>query len=197
MEISSQLRWGKIRTILESLLFVARQPLSPEELSATIGYYPLLIKELLDDLMIEYEGHGINIVKVAGGYLMGTSSLNAEYVHKILHERVETSLTPQALETLAIIAYKQPVTRAEIEKIRGVNSDGPIDTLMSKKLIKDLGRSEVPGRPFLYGTTKEFLRHFGIEDIEKLPPLPVSEPEQEEVFKSALNEKTEILNPND
>jgi len=187
-ELAEKLRWNKIRTILESILFVARKPLSPEELSETVGYHPILIKTLLDDLMLEYDGRGINIVKVAGGYLMGTLHENADHVHKILHQKVETTLSAQALEVLAIIAYKQPVTRAEIERIRGVNSDGPIDTLVTKRLIKDLGRSEVPGRPFLYGTTTEFLRHFGIDNIEKLPPLPVSEKEQEDVFKSALQE---------
>jgi len=183
-----EVNWGQIKTILESILFVARKPLSAEELGEVIGYNPILIKQLLDDLAIEYDSRGVNIVKVAGGYLMGTRHENAEYVHKILHQKVETTLSPQALEVLAIIAYKQPVTRAEIDRIRGVNSDGPIDTLVSKRLVADLGRSEAPGRPFLYGTTKEFLRHFGIDNLETLPPLPVSQEEQEEVFKSALHE---------
>lgn len=183
-----EVNWGQIKTILESILFVARKPLSAEELGEVIGYNPILIKQLLDDLAIEYDSRGVNIVKVAGGYLMGTRHENAEYVHKILHQKVETTLSPQALEVLAIIAYKQPVTRAEIDRIRGVNSDGPIDTLVSKRLVTDLGRSEAPGRPFLYGTTKEFLRHFGIDNLETLPPLPVSQEEQEEVFKSALHE---------
>ena len=195
MELEQEVNWGQIKTILESILFVARKPLSAEEMGEVIGYNPILIKQLLDDLITEYDSRGINIVKVAGGYLMGTRHENAEHVHKILHKKVETTLSPQALEVLAIIAYKQPVTRAEIERIRGVNSDGPIDTLVSKRLVTDLGRSEAPGRPFLYGTTNEFLRHFGIENLETLPPLPVSETEQEEVFKSALNEKSEALNP--
>jgi segregation and condensation protein B len=89
---------------------------------------------------------------------------------------------------LAIIAYKQPVTRAEVDRIRGVNSDGPVETLLQKKLIEDMGRSEVVGRPYLYGTTTEFLRHFGLKDLAGLPPLPEGLEAQDAVFKSALRE---------
>lgn len=146
------------------------------------------ITAALEELVQEYAARGINVVKVAGGYLMGTNPANADYVHTHLHAKVQTILSRQALEVLAIIAYKQPVTRAEMERIRGVNSDGPIDTLLQKKLIEELGRSEAVGRPFLYGTTQEFLRHFGLKDLSSLPPLPVSEAEQDELFKTALHE---------
>ncbi|MBU0501839.1 MAG: SMC-Scp complex subunit ScpB [bacterium] len=188
MNIETEVNWTKIKTILESVLFVARKPLSVDEIVEVVGYHPELIKTLLEELIVEHQSKGINVVKVAGGYLMGTAADNAEYVHKVLHKRVETTLTPKSLETLAIIAYKQPVTRAEIERVRGVNSDGPIDTLLAKRLIKDLGRSEAPGRPYIYETTTEFLRHFGLESLKNLPPLPVTEGEQEEIFKSALHE---------
>jgi len=167
---------------------VARKPLAAEDLEESIKVPRDLIIALLEELMKEYEGKGINIVKVAGGYLMGTNPGNADYVHGLLHAKVQTTLSPQALETLAIIAYKQPVTRAEMERIRGVNSDGPIDTLYNKKMIKDLGRSEAVGRPILYGTTTEFLRHFGLQDLAALPPLPVSQEDQDELFKTALHE---------
>jgi segregation and condensation protein B len=143
---------------------------------------------LLEELIRDYEGKGINIVKVAGGYLMGTSPVNANYVHNLLHAKVQTTLTPQALEVLSIIAYKQPVTLVELERIRGVNSDGPVETLLAKKLIEELGRSDAVGRPYLYGTTTEFLRHFGLKDLSDLPPLPVSPEEQDAVFKTALHE---------
>lgn len=189
MEIQS----AKIKGILESLLFVGRKPLPAEEIVQALSNQALNLSReevfsLLEELIKEYEGRGINIVKVAGGYLMGTNPENADYVHDLLHAKVQTTLTPQALETLAIISYKQPVTRVELERIRGVNSDGPIETLLHKKLIQELGRSSAVGRPYLYGTTTEFLRHFGLKDLSSLPPLPVSPEEQDVVFKSALHE---------
>jgi segregation and condensation protein B len=188
-----EVQTSKIKGVLESLLFVGRKPLPPEEMVQSLSSLALNISRdeivsLLEELIKEYEGRGINIVKVAGGYLMGTNPENADYVHNLLHAKVQTSLTPQGLETLAIVAYKQPVTRVEIERIRGVNSDGPIDTLLQKRLIQELGRSSAVGRPYLYGTTTEFLRHFGLKDLSSLPPLPLSSEEQESVFKSALHE---------
>jgi segregation and condensation protein B len=183
--------------VLESLLFVARKPLSPGDIEQAVkeeqggqfaGVSQEQITAVLEELVSEYNGKGINIVKVAGGYLMGTSPANANYVHNLLHAKVQTTLTHQALEVLAIIAYKQPVTRAELERIRGVNSDGPVETLLTKKLIEELGRSEAVGRPYLYGTTTEFLRHFGLKDLSSLPPLPVQPEEQDAVFKTALHE---------
>lgn len=178
----------KAKSILESLLFVARQPLEIEELEATIGLPKELLASLLEELIAEFSQRGIRIVKVAGGYLMGTNPENAEHVEKILHPKEETKLSPQALETLAIIAYKQPVTRAEIERLRGVASDWVVDTLVAKKLVREAGRSEAVGRPYIYATTENFLRHFGVEDLSKLPPLPNSETDQETLFKSALHE---------
>ncbi|MFC1571365.1 SMC-Scp complex subunit ScpB [Candidatus Margulisiibacteriota bacterium] len=177
-----------LASILESLLFVARKPLNPKELVEILPAPKELIVATLEELIKAYEGRGINIVKVAGGYLMGTNPDNAEFIHSHLHAKLETRLTSQALETLSIIAYKQPVTAVEVERIRGVNPDGPIETLLQKKLIQELGRSEAVGRPYLYGTTTEFLRHFGLKNLSDLPPLPVSSEEQESLFKSALHE---------
>jgi len=177
-----------IKSVLESLLFVARKPLAPKDLEEIVSQPKNIITEALEELVSEYDGQGINIIKVAGGYLMGTNADNADFVYNLLHARVKTTLSRQALETLSIIAYKQPITRAEVERIRGVNSDGPIDTLLEKKLIQDLGRSEAVGRPFLYGTTEEFLRHFGLKDLDCLPPQPNSGTEQDALFKSALSE---------
>lgn len=179
---------NNLKNILDSLLFVARKPLAPKELEETLKSTKELIVASLEELVIEYEGRGINVVKVAGGYLMVTNPENVDYVRALLNAKVQTTLTHQSLETLAIIAYKQPVTSVELERIRGVNSDGPIETLLQKKLIQELGRSETVGRPYLYGTSTEFLRHFGLKDITSLPPLPVSTEEQEALFKSALHE---------
>jgi segregation and condensation protein B len=186
-----------LKNITESLLFVARKPLGPKDILKTINdtekEEPLQVTEelitvVLEELLIAYQGKGINIVKVAGGYLMGTNSENADYVHRLLHTKVQSTLSPQSLVTLSIIAYKQPITRAEIEKIRGVNTDGPIVTLMSKRLIKEVGRSDAVGAPYLFGTTDNFMRQFGLQSLTDLPPLPSGEEDQEELFETALNE---------
>ncbi len=178
-----------LKSAIESILFVARKPLSVKNIEEALQMPKKLIEATLEELISEYQPKGINIVKVAGGYLMGTNPDNADFVYNILHEKVKTTLSPQSLEVLSIIAYKQPVTRAEMERVRGVNSDGPIDTLLQKKLIEDRGRSEAVGRPYLYGTTRDFLRHFGLKDLTELPPLPISQEEQETLFKSALKEE--------
>lgn len=177
-----------IKKILESLLFVAKRPLPLEELEKVIGTPSSVLEGILEEMIFDYQERGIRIFKVAGGYLMGTAPENASYVQNFLEAPVETSLTAQALETLAIIAYKQPVTKVEVERIRGVISDGVVETLLAKKLICELGRSDSVGRPYLYGTTTEFLRHFGLKDLTDLPPLPESFAEQETLFKSALHE---------
>lgn len=170
------------------MLFVARKPLRLEEFIDATELPADVLTPVLEALAAESEGHGLNVVKVAGGYLMGTNPENAGFVEKILHPKEEARLSPQALETLAIIAYKQPVTRVEIERLRGVDSGWVIDSLIAKKLVREVGRSDAVGRPYLYATTEQFLRHFGIEALHALPPLPVSEAEQETVFKSALQE---------
>ncbi|MFH1386044.1 MAG: SMC-Scp complex subunit ScpB [bacterium] len=179
---------ARIKSIIESLLFVAREPLSLEELEGVMEIPQDLLFSVLEEMIAEMQARGIQIVKVAGGYLMGTNQENAEYVEKILHPKEETRLSPRTLETLAIIAYKQPVTKAEIERLRGVDSGWVIDSLIDKKLVKEVGRSDAVGHPYLYATTEEFLRHFGIESVSTLPPLPSSELEQENLFKSALHE---------
>jgi segregation and condensation protein B len=178
----------RLKTIIESLLFVGRKPLPSGEIEQATGAPSALIAGLLEELAAEYREKGINIVKVAGGYLMGTNPANAEYIHNLLHAKVQTTLSPQSLETLAIVAYRQPITRAEIERIRGVISDGVIETLLTKKLIQELGRSPSVGHPYLYGTTSEFLRHFGLHNLSDLPPLPAAPGDQEKLFKSALQE---------
>jgi segregation and condensation protein B len=178
----------RIKNILESLLLVARKPLSLEEIEKTTSLPAEILSPCLEELINEYQSRGIRLIKVAGGYLMGTNPDNIEFIEKILHAKIETTLSPQALETLAIIAYKQPVTRVEIERLRGVISDGVIETLLAKKLIREVGRSDAVGRPYLYSTTVDFLRHFGLKDLSGLPPLPESVSEQENIFRSALQE---------
>jgi segregation and condensation protein B len=179
---------AKTKSILESVLFVAREPLSVEQLEELLALPQEYLTGLLEEMVGELQGRGIQLFKLAGGYLMGTNPENVDYVEKILHPKEETRLTAQALETLAIIAYKQPVTRVEIERIRGVDSGWVIDSLVAKKLAREVGRSDTVGRPYIYATTEEFMRHFGLKDISSLPPLPSSEADQEQMFKSALQE---------
>jgi len=173
----------RLKSILESLLFVSNKPLVAEELAPIIKAAPEMVSHALEELMVEYEGRGVQIAKIAGGWQMITRVENAEYVEELLSSPIVTTLSPQALETLAITSYKQPVTKLDIENIRGVDSDGVIKTLLEKRMIKELGRSDAVGRPILYGTTVEFLRHFGLKDIADLPKLPEGAVDQSDVFK--------------
>ena len=177
---------SRIKGIIESVLFVARKPLSPDQLAEVLELSPDVFQPVLDELLAEYQAKGITILSVAGGYLMGTNAENADYVQKVLRPKVETTLSPQALDTLAVIAYKQPVTRGEVERVRGVNSDYIMDTLISKRLIKEAGRSEALGHPYIYVTTEDFLRHFGLKDLSELPPLPFDINEEPVDYRSVL-----------
>ena len=164
-----------LQHVLESLLFVTKKPLTIQELQKLTEAPAEEIEEKLNGIAarLEAEASGIRVIKVAHGFILGTAPESAEYVDKLVHSKIETTLSPQSLESLAIIAYKQPITRAELEMIRGVYCDAVIDTLLTKKLIEEKGRSRALGRPILYGTTVDFLRHFGLKDPSELPPLPV------------------------
>ncbi|GAB5045955.1 SMC-Scp complex subunit ScpB [Thermodesulfovibrio sp. TK110] len=162
----------QIKGIVESLLFIAEKPLSIKILHTLLNIPETYLKGIINELAEEYRtrNSGIMIIKIEDSYQMVTNPQYAEWV-KIFKQHTNNKLSEQALETLAIIAYKQPITKAEIEKIRGVNSDYAIKTLIEKKLIKIVGKKEVPGRPFLYGTTKEFLKTFGISSLNELPAV--------------------------
>ncbi|NLC07701.1 MAG: SMC-Scp complex subunit ScpB [Syntrophomonadaceae bacterium] len=160
------------RAALEAILFVASEPLSLETLSNLIGLNEEDTQELLDELQTVYNGErrGLQIVKVAQGYQMCTRPEYHQYVERLLQPS-NGRLSKAALECLAIIAYRQPVTRAEIEQIRGVKADRVISTLLERQLIQEVGRKETIGRPILYGTTNEFLRVFGLNSLSELPHL--------------------------
>ncbi len=162
-----------IKPILESLLFVNEKPLDIKELAQILGLDKKEIEKNLEEIAREYQQRraGICIVKVAGGYQMCAHPDNEEWIRKMYHERNRYRLSHASLETLAIVAYKQPITRPEIESIRGVNIDGVIRHLLELGLIKEGGRKEVPGRPFLYVTTRKFLEYFGLNSLEDLPKL--------------------------
>jgi segregation and condensation protein B len=162
-----------IRSIIESLLFVADGPLTIQRLGEVLeGAEKENVRSILDELQAELENsrRGVRLVEVAGGYQLRTAKVNADWVKKFLGGR-PARMGRATLETLAIIAYRQPITRAEIEAIRGVDVDGVINTLLDRSLIRAVARKDVPGRPFLYGTTPEFLQLFNLKDLTHLPTL--------------------------
>ena len=165
---------------LECLLFLAEEPLPEGELARLLEVTPAKAREIAEALQQQFEGRGLQLVKVAGGWRLCTRPAYADFIAR-LREPAKIRLSRPALETLAIIAYRQPITRPEIEAVRGVNVDGVITTLLSYDLVEERGRKEAPGRPMLYGTTTEFLSHFGLDKVEDLPPLP--EAQEEEVAK--------------
>lgn len=166
----------KWKGILESLLFAAGdEGLSLKQIAAVLDVEELKANEIVAELQTDYEkddNRGITIVQLAGVYQMATKKEHAIYLKKLVESPGSGHLSQAALETLAIIAYKQPITRAEIEEIRGVKTERPLHTLSSRALIKEVGRAEGTGRAILYGTTKEFLDYFGLKNIKELPPLP-------------------------
>jgi len=161
------------KSSLEAILFLSGDVITASALKDIIELPESEIKRLMEELIADYKerNKGLLIVEIANGYQMVTNPDYAELVKKYRSTHVSSRLSMPALETLAIIAYKQPIIRAEIEQIRGVNSDSAIRTLYEKRLIKIMGRKEAPGRPFLYGTTREFLQYFGLKDLTELPTL--------------------------
>ena len=173
-----------LRSVLESLLFVADGPLTVQRLAEVIdGTSKDEIRSILDELNDELQNNrrGIRLTEVAGGYQLRTAKVNADWVKKLLGGR-PARMGRATLETLAIVAYRQPITKAEIEAIRGVDVDGVITTLLERNLVRAVARKDVPGRPFLYGTTPEFLELFNLKDLEQLPTLK----EMEEITLPAI-----------
>jgi segregation and condensation protein B len=172
-EAAPRLDVAQLQAIIEALLFASPEPLTMKML------YRLLSDEPKEDVLValkalqeDYQRQGgLHLVEVAGGYQITTRPEFHEWVRRLFHERTTQKLTVQSLETLAVIAYQQPITAAEIGEIRGVNTSGVLTTLMERHLIKIVGRKNVIGRPFLYGTTKEFLIRFGLKDLNDLPKV--------------------------
>ena len=164
----------KIKQIIESIMFAVGRDISTKELSSVLEMTPENIEEIIENMRVEFEEakRGVQIIKVNDGYQLCSRKENYEYIYQIIDKRNKPNLSQAALETLAIIAYNPKITRAEIESIRGVNSDGTIYKLLDHNLIEDAGRLDAPGRPTTYQTTKEFLRLFGYTSLEELPELP-------------------------
>ncbi len=174
-----------IRGIIEALLFVSEKPVTLDQLKDVLETISALeIKRTLEELKEEYaqKKSGMVLMEIAGGYQMLSNSYYATYIRKFYKTKHKEKLSKPALEVLAIVAYKQPVTRLDAELIRGVNSDGIIANILEKELIKVVGRKDVPGKPYLYGTTKQFLEYFGLrllEDLPKLEEFPFLQPASE------------------
>ncbi|MEK3991048.1 MULTISPECIES: SMC-Scp complex subunit ScpB [Robertmurraya] len=162
--------------IVESLLFAAGdEGLTIKQIATVLEIEEVEAERIVRELMNELsknENRGIAVVQLAGTYQLATKKENSIYLKKLVESPNTSTLSQAALETLAIIAYKQPITRAEIEEIRGVKTERPLQTLVGKVLVKEVGRAEGTGRAILYGTTKEFLDYFGLRSLEELPPLP-------------------------
>lgn len=160
-------------SIIESLLFASGDPLKDKEIASIIECDLETTRNLLEMLKYSYESEerGIMLITLNDEYQLVTKAINTNYVQKLLKINTRQSLSQAALETLAIIAYKQPITRINIDEIRGVKSDRAVLTLTEKGLIKEVGRLEVPGRPVLFATTDKFLLHFGLENLEQMPAL--------------------------
>lgn len=160
-------------SIIEALLFASGEPLSVNNIASIIECSDQFTKNILEELMSKYEveERGIKLININNKYQLVTKPQHSTYIQKILKNNSRQSLSQASLETLAIIAYKQPITRVDIDEIRGVKSDSAVITLAEKKLIKESGRLDVPGRPILYSTTDDFLRYFGIKDLKDMPSL--------------------------
>jgi len=161
------------KAVLEALLFVAGEPAAISYLVKATDLPEQEIKRLVGELSSDYRARnsGIQVVEIAEGYQMVTDPDQALWVKRFTHINQSNKLSQPALETLAIVAYKQPVTKLEVDQLRGVNSDGAIKSLLDKHFVKIVGKKETPGRPFLYGTTKEFMQYFGLGSLSDLPPI--------------------------
>lgn len=164
----------ELKALLEALLFVSHEPVSIDRLMATLGHTsPSEVRQSLQHLGGDFdrEGRGLQLVEVAGGFQLVTRPDYAPWIKRLDRARSVPKLSRSALESLAIIAYKQPIVRTDIEQIRGVETSSVLRTLLERKLVRMVGRKDSPGRPILYGTTKTFLQHFGLRDLSELPPL--------------------------
>jgi segregation and condensation protein B len=164
-----------LTAMLEGLLFVATEPVPPSQLASALAVSVTEIERGLQSLEAELKPRGLRIQRHAGRVQLTTAPEMADLIETFLGLEATTHLSRAALETLAIISYRQPVTRPQVDAIRGVNSDGVMKSLLGKGLLQEVGRTDGPGRPILYGTTPEFLQHFGLSSLSELPPLALPE----------------------
>ncbi|MDT3426866.1 segregation and condensation protein B [Paenibacillus forsythiae] len=182
--------YKSLKSIIEGLLFLAGEDgLSARQIAEITEQRPELVTGAMDELREELasQGRGLQVVQIAGNYRLATLPEHAPYFERLAYSPSRASLSQAALETLSIVAYRQPITRVEIEEIRGVKSERAIHTLANKDLIQEVGRAEAVGRPILYGTTKAFLETFGLASLQELPEPSVLE------SGDNLEEETQLL----
>lgn len=164
---------ANLKSIVESLFFISDVPLTLERLCAILEEYDRsALRDAVASLREEYaeSGRGIHLAEVAGGYQLRSRPENADFIRRLIKGK-SFKFSRSSLETLAVIAYRQPITRAEVEYLRGVDSGGVLKTLLEKKMVRILGKKDIPGKPLIYGTTREFLETFNLKDLAGLPTL--------------------------
>lgn len=173
----------ELYSALEAVLFSSGEPMSIDRISQIFELSPEKTEKALNELseLLKNSNRGIELLRLENTWQLATAKRHAAYIKKAFDIRRKTPLSPAALEVLAVIAYNQPVTKSFIEQVRGVDCSGVVSTLVEKELIEERGRLELPGRPLLYGTTKNFLRCFSITDLSELPPLPKAQPDISDV----------------
>lgn len=174
------MRLSELEAVVESLLFISGEAVPLSAIAQTIEMDKATAKAIIHTLADKYESEkrGIRIVEINGSYQMCTATECFEYIRNMYKSPNRQGLTQALLETLAIIAYKQPITRAQIEEIRGVSAEHAVSRLVEKKLICEVGRMDTPGKPIMFGTSNEFLRYFGFKNVSGLPPLKEAEESQ-------------------
>ena len=186
----------KLKSIIEAILFSAGRIVETKELMAILELSNQDIDTIIQNMKNEFEeqGRGIEIIKVDNGYQLCSKKEYYDYIYPLFDNRAKPSLSPAAMETLSIIAYNPKITRSEVEQIRGVNSDGTIYKLLEYNLIEEVGKLDAPGRPTIYSTTKDFLKMFGMSNLEELPELPRYKIDENEqiVIDDIIEEKKEI-----
>ena len=165
---------NNLKSAIEALIFASEKPITLEQIKKVLGDLDAsninkIIAELKNDYQVQ--NRGMRVIEIAGGFQMTTCSNFAPFLKKLFKNRYSDKLSRPALESLAIIAYKQPLTKSEIESLRNVNVDGVMKSLVDKNLIRICGRKKIPGRPFVYGTTREFMEHFGLKSLAELPKM--------------------------
>ena len=194
-EFAETSRKNKIKSAIEAMLFVAGEPLNIKDIYTNLELDRKTAREILNEITEEFkaESRGIKLINIDDSYQFVTKPENSEFIQKMLKKNKRQSLSQASIESLAIVAYKQPITRVDIDEIRGVKSESALQRLLERDLIKDVGRLEVPGRPILYGTTDEFLRQFGLKTIKELPSLDLYGDEGVQSSMDLLNKAIEDI----
>ena len=175
MSITSDSELEILKKSVEAILFIAPSPLSINQLASVLEQKTKVIEDVINKIKNEYiESHGLRIQETNGKYQITSAPEYGKIIEKFIGTEESTSLSQAALEAMAIVAFRQPITRPEIDDIRGVNSDGVVRNLLNKGLIQEIGRSDSVGRPILYGTTEDFLHYFGLSSISELPKFESS-----------------------